>query len=68
MNSAALTKSRRSNGVSGSAYLLHLVRASNNARTVCGRLCATVNHTYDATPREELCRCCSEKPERAVRS
>lgn len=37
----------RSNGVGGSRYLVHNVRASNNARTVCGRLCATVNHSYD---------------------
>ncbi len=61
------TKARRSNGVGGSKYLVHLVRTSNNARTICGRLCATVNHTYDVTPREELCRSCSDHAEKAVR-
>lgn len=60
------SKPRRSNGTQGSKYLVHLVRAENNARTVCGRLSATVNHSYDASPREELCRACGKRPESAV--
>ena len=48
--------SARSNGVSGTRYLVHLY--AGDSKTFCGRWSASVHLTNDSTPREELCKAC----------
>ena len=54
---------KRSNGVSGSNYLVHIEALAG--RTLCGRVAAKVNITPDPRPREELCRACSKREDPA---